>query len=1054
VNRSVKAGLAATLSLAVLAGCDAAALRNLAQTAATTPSAGEQQPAANDFKALAGTWYLIDQENTQDFNPEKGTLQFTKDGSVFRGIGTFTLFGGGQKSLTKLVLTKDKPRTGSQANISIDFTVNDTTIIGKIFDENSGSTDKSVGELTGKFAVAADGNTKLELAFTTTKQFGDQPGNTVPGGSTGGGGVIVNPIGGGSTGGGSTGGGDITVTPGDGGTTPTVLPRVEELSGAWIFELGDAPLFAGRKTGILLQPGVNGGIDAKVLQDQNGNPAKIGVVTGLTVDRDSNGMANLVGVLELDGGQKLKVRYVATFIKDTLNPNGRWILRSGLLEGTPFTVSIPPSDGGSTGPTDPIYPNPEWLTALTMAGDQRLAIYSGVTNPDLGDLGLRVTRTNNGALRVELFQATLAGPNTLAEGGLMPAGPDGRFVAKAFVTNLGGEIRIELMAPPAGGDKVGVMIFNAANELLLEAALEAFGGGNQGGGGEPGLPPLEAFGGDWVFVFPNNSSPFGNMMTGVQIIPLMGGGVSARVLQETDADSVPAVIGKVERLFVERLATGKFFLKGELVLDDGMTYPLRYLAAYKPDPSMPGGGRLVLISGLLGNREFVVEEIPAEDDNGNGGSGPVPGPLPAPLAFAGQWKLDFGTSMPDFGGEMVGLSLKPDANGMVRGDLMAKGQNDPTPRAVGRVLEFRLFQDANTQMPRAAVNVDLGNNRIAGFVFDVAYITDTASQVGRWVLQSGNLTVDNQQYRVYAAPFEGGNGGGGNFPLAIDEVFGQWSVFMNDGAFNPIGSGKFDLAIFNDGGYRASVTAYDSQGNASTAGQIVNLRLEGYPGGTELVGDYYGNSNTPFKVRFPLMDNRNNQNQRPWLLTNIEISDGANQGHGNVAPANQQQQPVPEPFVALPDSFLGEYALNLMGLSPYRADYGLFLGTVTTGNQDRPLLFTASLFGQASGSVAHADDLKITKRDDGSFVAEGLLTISQGVIGPETLKLTLNFLADGSVRGAFGEANTNTTTFAAVRPANGGGGGGIEPPAAGLPKELQGRYTMQWFNGNPYGRDL
>jgi len=70
------------------------------------------------------------------------------------------------------------------------------------------------------------------------------------------------------------------------------------------------------------------------------------------------------------------------------------------------------------------------------------------------------------------------------------------------------------------------------------------------------------------------------------------------------------------------------------------------------------------------------------------------------------------------------------------------------------------------------------------------------------------------------------------------------------------------------------------------------------------------------------------------------------------------------------------------------------------------------------------------------------------------LKLTLNFLADGSVEGAFGEANTNTTTFAAVRPANGGGGGGIEPPAAGLPKELQGRYTMQWFNGNPYGRDL
>ncbi|MEB3205498.1 MAG: hypothetical protein VKP57_12465 [Candidatus Sericytochromatia bacterium] len=761
MTRTVKASLSATLSLAVLAGCDAAALRNLAQTV-TPPPASEQQATAKDYKSLEGTWYLLDGENTQNFNPEKGTFTFVKEGNNFQGSGTFTLFGGAQKSLTKLTLTKEKPRTGTQANISIDFTVTDTKIIGKIYDENAGSTDKSVGELTGNFAEAANGSTKLDLSFVANRQFGGQPGNTVPG---------ITP------GGESTGGGDNTVTPGDGEVVPSVLPRVGDLAGAWIFELGDAPLFAGQKTGILLELGVNGGIEAKVLQEKNGSLVPIGVVTGLNVDRDGNGMANLVGVLELEGGQKLNVRYVATFIKDGLNANGRWILRSGVLEGIPFTVTIPARDGGGAGPTDPAYPDPSWLTSLRMSGDQRLAIDSGVTNPDLGNLGLRVTRTTNGAMLVELFQPTQNGPNTVAQGELMPAGPDGPFVAKAFANILGGEIRIELMAPPAGGDRVGVKIFNAANELLLKATLEAFDGGNQGDG---------------------------------------------------------------------------------------------------------------------------------------------------------------------------------------------------------------------------------------------------------------------------------------KFPLAIDEVLGQWSVSMSDRTFNPIGADKFALAIFNDGGYRASITAYDSQGHASAAGQIVNLRLEGYPGGTDLLGDCYVNSATPFKVRFRLMDNRMNPNQRPWLLTDIEISDGMNQGNGSVAPADQQQPPAPEPYVALPDSILGEYALYLMGPNPYGADFGLFLGTVATGNRDKPLLFTASLFGQASGSVAYADDLKITKRDDGSFVAEGVLNRSQGVNGPDNLMLTLNFLADGSVGGAFVDADTNTTTttFAASRPSNGGGGSGSEPPMVNLPKVLQGRYTMKWYNGNPYGREL
>jgi hypothetical protein len=638
----VKPSLAATLSLAVLAGCDAGALRNLAQT--VTPPASEQQATAKDYKALEGTWYLFDGGNTQNFNPEKGTLTFVKDGNIFKGSGTFTLFGGAQKSLTQLTLTKDKPRTGTQANISIDFTVTDTKIIGKIYDENAGTTDRSAGELTGNIAEAANGSTKLDLSFVANRQFGRQPVNTVPGvtpgggggssgGSTGsvavvnpddggtvvnpGGGTVVNPGGGTvvNPGGGTVvnPGGGTVVNPDDGGTAPTVLPRVEEFAGRWMFELDGSPIFAGLQTGILLSPGINGGLDATVMQDQSsGSPVQIGVVTNLTVVRQS-GIANLVGVLKLDDGRQLNVRYVATFISDGLNPDGRWFLKSGVLEDTPFTVTIPPIDGSGTGPKD--LPNPGWLTDLLMAGDQRIAVDPGMTNPAWDGKGLRVVRNPNGTLIVELFAVRRGGPQTVAGGNLMPAGPDGRFKAEAFAGELGGKIKIE-MSPPAAGDGVGVTIFNESNILLLRATLEAFGGGNQGGGTEPGLPRLEEFFGHWVFVFQNNLNPFGSLTTGVEIIPFMGGGVSARVLQKTIASSMTDVIGTVEPLFVKRMATGEINLNGQLVLYNGTTYQLQYRADYKPDTAMPGGRRLVLVSGSLGDYTFDVREVPAGGGDG------------------------------------------------------------------------------------------------------------------------------------------------------------------------------------------------------------------------------------------------------------------------------------------------------------------------------------------------------------------------------------------------------------------------------------------------------
>jgi hypothetical protein len=121
------------------------------------------------------------------------------------------------------------------------------------------------------------------------------------------------------------------------------------------------------------------------------------------------------------------------------------------------------------------------------------------------------------------------------------------------------------------------------------------------------------------------------------------------------------------------------------------------------------------------------------------------------MAFVGSWKLKFVDEVPDFGGEMARLSLEAGKSmfgGVVRGSLMVKNQDEAEFRVVGRVVEFRMVLDAKTQLPRAAVKVELGSKRIANFEFDVDYVSDTATQMGRWLLRSGDLAVDNQDYSV------------------------------------------------------------------------------------------------------------------------------------------------------------------------------------------------------------------------------------------------------------------------------------------------------------------
>ncbi|MEB3236432.1 MAG: hypothetical protein VKO64_02255 [Candidatus Sericytochromatia bacterium] len=922
MNRSIKAGLSATLSLAMLAGCDAAALRNLAQTAATTPTA-EQKPAAADFKSFAGTWYLIDGENTENFNPSKGTLQFTKDGNNFKGQGTFTLFGGGQKSLTKLTLTKDKPRTGDQAGISIDFSVNDTAIIGKIYDDFSASADNAVGELTGNFATAADGGTKLELTFTATKQFG----------------------------------------------------------------------------GVESQPGTGGSIG------------------------------------------------------DSTGGNG------GSTGG-----------GGATGPGGSIGV-PEWFLGLAMAGDQRLALLPGTTYPDPSwqDMGLRLKVGSNGA-SLEVINATPNGPMSLGVGQFVNNTPSGGLLFKVFVEALASELTIEIQPPPGPAARPGAIVSDArANQVLFKAVLEAFGsnpGDPNQGGGDPStnLPPVVAFGGDWIFRFEAGRDPFDGLTTGVAIMPMTDGGVMARVLQGSETTTVLATIGKVEGLRVERLGTGEVVLQGELNLDGGLSLPLQYVTRFEPNPMMPGQGRWILVSGSLGDATFVVEELQGGDQ---GGGGSMPGPLPAPVAFAGDWALYFSQARPDLGYEKLSLALKAAENGNIVGRLVGGNANDTELKFVGNIAGFRLYSEGN-QPPRAEIKVDLGINRIALIDLQVLYVVDRNNpSKGRWELAGGTFMLDNSRFDVQASPFDGGSGGGGggdiggNFPLTMDDVTGRWDIVMPGDGFNPFGSSVFQMDLgFEGNGYVGKVLGTDSNGNSFPVGVIGNMRLASIPNGTQVEGEYYASGSAgPVKVTFSLFDNRGAAGERPWYLTSISVTDGNAIGQGSVSEAQQIQPPPPPPYVALPDSVLGDYTSTLQrGSNPFGVKLNFSLFSTTTGNADQPFAFGVNLYDPAAqGSdyiVADASFDLIEKLEDGSFTASGRLNRRKQGPGPEQMNIRVHFDANGFVGANLVDDGGNVTQFSLARPSNGGGGGGIEPPAATLPSQLEGRYDMRWFSGNPYDRDL
>lgn len=374
MHHSVRAGLAATLSLVVLAGCDAAALRNLANTAATTPGT---QAAANDYKSFAGTWYLVDGEDTADFNPRTGDLTFVKDGEVFAGQGSFELFDGQRKSLTKLTLRKDKPRD-RKVGISVDFSVTDTDIIGKVFDESSG-TSRQVGELTGAFSLAADGKTKLKLDFTAASQFGRVDSPSSP----------ENPP-----------------NPGSDASKPN-LPVIEAFGGDYLFVFpsGSTGPFAGKTTGISLKPLPTGGLGGVVLQEGSAStPDVVGQVEKVSLEASAAGPAVKV-VFSVDNRQ-FTATYVTAYVDDPAKPgSNRWILRGGVLsDGTrnyDFVAGVTLMDGGTnSGPASGdvnVLPFPV-VPLQDLAGPWMFRFGNEGTPLSLeGDLGLRLVTDASGS---------------------------------------------------------------------------------------------------------------------------------------------------------------------------------------------------------------------------------------------------------------------------------------------------------------------------------------------------------------------------------------------------------------------------------------------------------------------------------------------------------------------------------------------------------------------------------------------------------------------------------------------------------------------------------